>query len=304
MSVTTARVRAETRRAHEAEVARELAGLSAAEIVSALGAKGLPTRFRRVVERVALLPSRRLGRTLAHFDALIGKVGITAAARSALRAFGAELEIEGTAPVRGPLLVVTNHPGAYDALATIAGLGRDDVMLLAGDRAFLRAMPALGKHLVFVDETSAFARLAGLRSALASLTAGRALVQFGAGAIEPDARFTAAGDHVLGAWSNGTGVLAQRASARGVSVLPTFVSGVHSSRAKRLLIVRWAERKGITTIAPLIQATVPGFGDVRIEVRFGSPLPGVSMAPPVTYVECTDIVRTAVGALAPRSPRS
>jgi hypothetical protein len=288
----------------EAEVAAELAGLSAAEIVSALGAKGFSTRLRGVVERVALLPSRRLGRSLAHFDALIGKVGITAAARATLRAFGAELEIDGAAPVRGPLLVVTNHPGAYDALATIAGLGRDDVMVLAGDRAFLRAMPALGEHLVFVDETSVFARLASLRSALAWLAAGRALVQFGAGAIEPDARFTAAGDDVLGAWSNGTGVLAQRASALGVSVVPTFVSGVHSGRAKRLLIVRWAERRGITTIAPLIQATVPGFGDVRVAVRFGPPLPGAYMAPPATYAECTDIVRTAVGALAPRSPRT
>jgi hypothetical protein len=307
MSVTMPRAHAETRETDAAEVsevavAAELAGLSAAEIVSALDANGLSTRLRGAVERVALLPSRRLGRTLAHFDALIGDVGITKAARSVLRAFGAELEIDGAAPVRGPLLVVTNHPGAYDAIATIAGLGRDDVMLLAGDRAFLRAMPALGEHLVFVDETSAFARLASLRRALAWLADGRALVQFGAGAIEPDARFTAAGEDVLGAWSNGTGALAQRASVMGAPVVPAFVSGVHSRRAKRLVIVRWAERRGITTIAPLIQATVPGFGDVHIALRFGSPLSGASLSAPLTHAECTQIVRAAVGALAPRSP--
>lgn len=280
---------------HETRVAAELAALSAAEIVSALGAKGLSPRLRGVVERVALRPSRRLGRTLAHFDALIGAVGIAKAARSALAKFGAGLHIDGAAPVRGSLLVVTNHPGAYDALAIIAALGRDDVMLVAGDRAFLRAMPALSEHLVFVDDTSAFGRLAGLRRALARVAEGRALVQFGAGVIEPDARFVADGEDVLGAWSNGTGTLVQRAAGLGAAVVPAFVSGVHSRRAKRLAIVRWAERRGITTIAPLIQATVPGFRDVEISVRFGAPMAGAG-----TYVECTEMVRAAVAGLAPR----
>ena len=285
----------------ETAIAAELATLSAAEIVSALGAKGLPRRLRGMVERIALRPSRRLGRTLAHFDSLIGDVGITKAARSILASFGAELTTDGAACVPGPLLIVTNHPGAYDALATIAALGRDDVALLAADRPFLRAMPSLSEHLVFVDETSAFARLAGLRRALAWLAEGHALVQFGAGMIEPDARFVADGDDVLGAWSNGTGTLVSRASTRGASVVPAFVSGVHSSRAKRLPFVRWAERRGITTIAPLIQATVPGFRDVRVSVRFGQPIASAVISASPTHAECTKMVRAAVRALAPRA---
>lgn len=285
----------------EAEIAAALAALSTAEIVSALGAKGLSPFLRGAVERAARGPSLRLGRTLARFDALITEVGIAGAARAALSSLGAKLAIDGAARLRGPLLVVTNHPGAYDALATLAALGRDDVALVAADRPFLRAMPALCKHLVFVDDSHAFARLSGLRRALAWLAADRALVQYGAGAIEPDARFVTRGDPLLGAWSEGTGVLASRAAALGAAVVPVFVSGVHSPRAKRLAVVRWAERRGITTIAPLIQATVPGFRDVTITTRIGAPLPPDSLSS-LTYVECMKILHGAVAGLGGSSP--
>ncbi|HSO31874.1 MAG TPA: hypothetical protein VLT33_05145 [Labilithrix sp.] len=281
----------------EVEIAAELAALSTAEIVSALGAQGLAPLLRRAVERVARVPSGRLGRSLARFDGLIGDFGITSAARSALTSFGVRLDVDGAAPSAGPLLVVTNHPGAYDALALLAALRRDDVALIAADRSFLRAMPSLGRHLVFVDDTRAFGRLAGLRRALAWLGRGGALVQFGAGAIEPDALFAPRGGDLLGAWSPGTGVLAAAASASGASVVPAFVSGVHSARAKRLALVRWAERRGITTIAPLIQATLPGFRDVATSVRFGDPLDPSSLGPPATHEECTTTIRAAVNRL-------
>lgn len=288
----------------EAAIAAELAALSTAEIVSALGAKGLSPLLRALVAGGARGPSRRLGRALARFDALIGEVGIARAAQVTLRSFGARVEVDGAVPLRGPLLVVTNHPGAYDALAALAALRRDDVALVAADRAFLRAMPALSKHLVFVDDARAFGRLAGLRRALAWLAEGRALVQFGAGAIEPDARFVAEGDPLLGAWSNGTGVLASRAAQLDASIVPAFVSGVHSGRAKRLPIVRWAERRGITTLAPLIQATVPGFRDVVVSVRIGVPLERSAALAGATPAEGTRVLRAAVAALGARSQKS
>jgi hypothetical protein len=282
----------------EAEIATELAALSTAEIVAALGAKGLPPLLRGMVEHAAGRSSRRLGRALAHFDTLIADVGIASAARATLTSFGARLEVDGGARSRGPLLVVTNHPGAYDALAVLAALRRDDVALVAADRAFLRAMPSLREHLVFVDDAHPFDRLAGLRRALAWLSEGRALVQFGAGVIEPDARFLTNGTPLLGPWSDGTGVLATRAAALGAAVVPVFVSGVHSRRAKRLPVVRWAEKRGITTIAPLIQATLPGFRDVVVSVRIGAP---ATIDRTATHVECTQVLRAAVGGLGERS---
>lgn len=257
---------------HQALSAR-LAELSASEIADAVGAHG--GLRGALVTAVARVPSKRLGRTLARFDERIAKEGLARAAHATLTALGARVEITGTPPSRGGVLVVTNHPGAYDALAVMASLGRDDVAFLAADRAFLRAMPNVASHLVLVDERSSVARAAAIRRALEWIAQGHALVQYGAGAIEPDVRFDhRTGSDVLGEWREGTGLLAKRAP----SVVPAFVSGVHSPRAKRLPIVRWAERRGVTTIAPLVQAAVPGFRDVVVSVRFGEPLVDVRTA--------------------------
>jgi hypothetical protein len=293
-------------------LARQLAALSVAEIVDAAGLRDAPFAVRRIVEAVAQVPSRRLGERLARFDADVGAHGLAVAARSVMRAFGARVEVVGRAPASGAVLVITNHPGAYDSLATMAALGRDDVALLAADRAFLRAMPHVSEHLVFVADSrtrgGALARAAGLRAVLAWLEAGHALVQYGAGAIEPDLRFAAAdatandgADDVLGEWSPGTGVMVERALKLGVAIVPALVSGVHSARAKRLPFVRWAERRGITTIAPLVQATVPGFRDVHVTVRIGAALEGAALdalANETTHAGRTALVRAAVAALA------
>ena len=140
-------------------------------------------------------------------------------------------------------------------------------------------------------------RAAGLRRALTWLDGGHVLVQYGAGAIEPDVRFAPPGEDVLGTWSDGTGVLAAHAARRGATIVPALVSGVHSRRAKAVPGVRWAERRGVTTLAPLIQATIPGFRDVRVHVRFGPPLePRAVLAAP-SHSERTALARAAVAAL-------
>jgi hypothetical protein len=186
-------------------------------------------------------------------------------------------------------------------MATLASLGRDDVALVAAERDFLRAMPRLSEHLVFVadaqDGTSSMARALGLRRAMAWLDAGHALVQFGAGAIEPDPRFTPPGADSLGAWSEGTSVLAMRAMRASAVVVPALVSGVHSRRAKKLALVRWAERRGVTTIAPLIQATMRGFRDVAVTVRFGAPVERDALASLATHAARTALLRSRVAQL-------
>ena len=274
-------------------LADTLADLSTAEIVSALG---VGPRRRRFVSIVARIPSARLGRSLARFDARVGEAGIARAAAETLERFGARIEVEGSlSPDASAALVVTNHPGAYDALATMAALGRDDLSFVAADRAFLRALPNVREHLVFADEGSARVRAAAVRRALSLLRSGGVVVQYGAGEIEPDARFDEGS--CLAEWSDGTGLLAARASAMGARVIPVFVSGVHSARAKRLPFVRWAERRGTTTIAPLVQATLPGFRDVVVRVRIGAPIERAVLEAAPSHAARAALVREAVAAL-------
>ncbi|WP_437775242.1 hypothetical protein [Sorangium sp. So ce1097] len=56
------------------------------------------------------------------------------------------------------------------------------------------------------------------------------------------------------------------------------VSGVHSPRAKRLAVTRWAERRGITTLAPLLQVALPGSHDVEARVRLGEAREAAALA--------------------------
>jgi hypothetical protein len=282
------------------DVADEIARLSSREIEDALRANNAPAIVRTALALVTRRSSARLGRLLARFDANIQSIGVARAAAGILRELGATLELEGSCPRDGAALIVTNHPGAYDALATIAAIGRDDVALVAADRAFLRAMPRLRDHLVFVAEGSVRERSLGVRRALDWLATGRVLVQFGAGSIEPDAAFAERGDRVISAWANGTGMLAARATKAGAAVIPCFVSGVHSPRAKRLFFVKWAERRGITTIAPLVQATLPGFRDVVVRVRIGTPIDPALLRSAQDDESRTSIVRSATVTLAGR----
>lgn len=286
--------------ADEAAIAKRIARLSTDEIVSAVRATSARPWVKSAVALAASRPSERLGRILARFDVRIRSAGIGRAAREALSRFGATVDVTGSCPKRGPVLLVTNHPGAYDALATVASLERDDVALLALDRAFLRAMPALSEHLVFVTDDSVMGRARAVKSALRWLERGGVLVQFGAGAIEPDVRFDRPAS-VLGAWGAGTGHLAGRAlRSCNAAIVPAFISGVHSPRAKKLLVTRWAEARGITTIAPLIQATAGSYRDVIVSLRIGPPIDQARLTSCETEQARTEHIRDAVAALAPQ----
>ncbi len=256
------------------DLERVLASLSADELVAAMGLKNAPGPVRRAARAAFTAVSVPLGRALARFDSGIETGGVSAAAARMLEDLGARWTRLGERPpAHGPLLVVANHPGAYDALVLLAALGRDDVAIVAADRTFLRAMPRLRQHLVFVPEApsgAAMRRAVGLRRALAHMARGGTVLHFGAGLIEPDPAFLAGGTAPLAPWQPGTGALARGAIQCAGAIVPALVAGVHSPRAKGLFVTRLAERHGLTTLAPLLQVAVPRYRDVEAVVRFGA----------------------------------
>lgn len=236
-------------------------------MVTAVGLARAPRSIRAAAGLLFERASRPLGRVLERFNQRIAEAGVALAARETLAELGARVHSSGDVPKRGALLVCANHPGAYDALALLASMQRDDVAIIAHDRSFLRMLPALEAHLVFVPEHDGHGRTSGLRRALRHLRGGGALLHFPAGAIEPDLAFPCAAE-LLGPWQSGTGMLV-RSVARANGVLSNaIVTGVHSTRAKSLLVTRVAEHFGITTLAPLLQVAVPAFHDVDARVTF------------------------------------
>jgi len=234
------------------QLARELAALSASEMVAALGVGRRPALLRKALEWPFLFASRSLGATLAELDDAVATLGLPAAAAQSLARFGVALAQSGAPIASGACLTLGNHPGAYDALSLISALGRQDLLILAADRAFLRALPGLSRHFLFVGEGAA-ARAGALKRALSWLRQGGMLLHFPAGEIEPDADFEADAARWLKPWQPGVRALFRACRRADGRVLVAGVRGVHSPAAKRFVLSRLAERRGITTLSPLLQ---------------------------------------------------
>jgi len=245
-------------------LSRQLAALSANEMVAALGVRSAPKLVQQGLALPFYAASRALGRTLAGLDDAIATRGLPKAAAQALERFGVGLQTSGVAVGEGPRLVLANHPGAYDALALMSALGREDLRILAADRSFLRALPRLSSHLLFVAERPG-ERAGALKRAVRHLRSGGALLHFPAGKIEPDADFAPEGAQLLEPWQPGVAALVAACARFDGRVVVAGVRGVHSPRAKRWLLNRMAERRGITTLSPLLQM-VGGLRDVTTRV--------------------------------------
>jgi hypothetical protein len=297
------------------ELEMNLAMHSGEEMVAALGLSAAPAFVRNLACSAFSFASVPLGRVLARFDLRIAQEGLARASAGALEELGAVWSREGAAPPTGPLLVVANHPGAYDALVLFAALGRRDVAVVAADRRFLRALPELSRHLILLPDLhrspiaaqagrgfgggtrvrstrSGLSRATAVRRALRHLLMGGALLHFGAGRIEPDPAFLlAGGGPALGAWTAGTGLLVRGAARAGGAVVAAVAQRVHSERAKRLVVTRIAERYGVSTLAPLLQVAVRAYRDVRPEVRFSAPAEAACLASALSDGEIADRVR-------------
>lgn len=252
-------------------VAVALRDLTLEECARALGVERRAVWLRRAVTAPFVRVASRLGRELERFDGALAERSLRRAAWLTLDRFGVGVRSASLAvPREGPLLVLSNHPGAYDALALFATLPRDDLRVLARERGFLRAMPQLSKRLVFVPDdettTTSDARGAGFRALLRHLRRGGAVLHFGAGRIEPDPAFHCA-EASIQRWHEGGAALAQHTQRAGGKVVVAVVAGVHSAAAKQSLLVRAAEARGVTTLALLLQLSFRYYAAVDVRVR-------------------------------------
>ena len=229
-------------------------------------------RFGRGLLEAIFRPSaRRFAEQIATFDQINGDKGLPAGADWLLKHYMATLEVAGRAqvPDTGPLLVVCNHPGMADTIALFVALGRPDLRIIANDRPFLRALPNATKQLIRVPEGGE--RLSVVRSVLANLKAGRAVVTFPAGKIEPDPGVMPGARASLDAWSDSATLFAQRVPE--TVIVPAIVSGVQSAGAQRnpLRMLRRQE-KDRDKMAAGLQILLPRYRGVPIRVCFGPPM--------------------------------
>lgn len=176
-------------------------------------------------------------------------------------------------PATGPLVAVANHPGTVDTPAVWQALAvRHDLRVIALDRPFLRAIPNMARHLLYVaDDGHQRSRL--VREALSHLRGGGALLVFPAGETEPDpAVRPAAARASLTGWSRSPELFARLVP--GVPVLPIAVSGVLAGWALRHPVARVRRTVEARELAAATLQVVTADRSIRPRVRVGEPLLG------------------------------
>lgn len=259
------------------------ADLCAAIIREMLGAIGRDPGgpARRLLTPLFRPPAARFARLMAGADAHVAQAGMAAAARWLSQQLVQGVHARGAAslPATGPLLVVSNHPGAYDSVAIIANLpSRPDLKVLVSDIPFLRRLPAIDPHLVYVSPNP-HERMAALRAAIRHLEAGGAVMTFGSGLVDPDPDLLPGASEALGAWYESLALILRRVPETRVAT--TIVSSVvvpsyMRSPLTRLVRGDWQRRR----LAEFLQVSVQMLSGRRAPLT-----PRVTFAAPVTAAE-------------------
>jgi 1-acyl-sn-glycerol-3-phosphate acyltransferase len=247
------------------------------EMVSAAGLPRIPLfqglfwlLFRGVTTRFA-----GLGVT---FDRITRDEGLPRACSWGLSHFGVQITARGGEhiPATGPLLVVANHPGAFDAFLVFSQLVRKDIHWISTEIPFLRSLPNVCPHVIFASRTDTRSRITALRSAIRHLKDGGTLLYFGAGHRDPDPSVYPGATEQMDAWLPGIDVFCRHVP--GLRMLPTVVSGVVSPSWAHHPIT-WLRRK------PIDSRRLAEFGQViSLMLRPGGQMldSAISFGPPMT----------------------
>jgi 1-acyl-sn-glycerol-3-phosphate acyltransferase len=198
-----------------------------AEIANAVGlSKG--GRLHRLLNPIFRLPAGRFASLLGTGDDLVRRHGIIHGAGWMANQLVVPAEVRGRehVPATGPLLVMSNHPGAYDSLVLIEALGRNDILIVISPISALMRLPHVTHHLAVVEpgKKNATSLLNRVRD---HLRAGGAVLIFPGRNIDPDPDVEEGADVALDSWSRSIGLMLR--STPETRVLVAIVSSVIAS---------------------------------------------------------------------------
>lgn len=253
--------------------------LSESLVDELVGAIGLPKKriWHNLVWQVARKVTERLASLATTFEQMIELDGLPIASEWALSNFCNPVPARGAEriPQNGPLLVVSNHPGAYDALVIFSKLIRKDIRWIGSEIPFLAKLPNVSSHIIFASRTDPFNGMSVLRSAIRHLRSGGTLLYFGAGHRDPDPSVYPDAGKAMDDWLKGTEVFFKHVPE--LRVIPTVVSGVVSRKWSRHPITflrrRQIDKQRLSEFGQVIsQLLKPGVLKITPVISFGSAL--------------------------------
>ena len=260
--------------------AKELERLLVDEALIALG---FPPHgwARRILGPIVKVPVGRFGRLAAEFDARVADSGIASGSHWLWSQHIASVDAQGAdrIPATGPVLIASNHPGAYDVVIILSSLPRDDVKVVVSGVPFAHALTATSKYFIPVTDDTRD-RMTAVRAMIRQLQAGGALLIFPSGYVDPDPALQPGAEEALEKWSPSLDLLLR--SAPETRVVSIIVSGVLAREClnnplTRLTKADWEKRK----LAEFLQLSqTMAFGRrfaLRPHVIFGEAIPSADL---------------------------
>jgi hypothetical protein len=249
------------------------------EIIMAVGLKKT-TRTHRIFDFLLNRITVRLSTICILTDRKIAADGFPSAAGWMASHWVREVNARGaqSVPAEGPLLIVSNHVGAYDILVVPSQINRRNVKIIASDTPFFKSLPNASRHMIYAPDTPA-GRMVAARQGIAHLQEGGALLLFGTGLIDPDPAVYPNALDEIGNWSPSIDLFLRQVPQ--AQVLVCIVSGIvmpkwAHSPLTRLRRVEWQKRR------------IAEYGQVIWQLLFpGKPniTPSITIAPPVSVDE-------------------
>lgn len=181
--------------------------------------------LRGLVGRLVYRPTTRFSRIFAEADDWAGRDGLPGAGKSLahnLNVLVASRGAEGL-PAQGPLLVVSNHPGAYDSVALCASIPRPDLKIIVFETGFYRTLENIRRRMIFATQDTS-GRMLALRQAIEHLRQGGAILTFGTGEIDPDPAVEPGARDALREWKSSLEIMLRKAPQTQLALV--MVSGV------------------------------------------------------------------------------
>ena len=251
-----------------------LQGLITDEILAAFGVRS-KSWLRGALAPIFWLPSNSFARMIAKIDGVVGEEGLQAAAADLLPRFTDDVLVSGieNVPPEGPLLIASNHPGAYDGVAILANIMRQDVKLVVSDVPFIRSLPAISSHMIYTP-ASIQSRMAAIRALIRHLKTGGAALIFASGRVDPDPALLPGASENLGLWSSSLELVMRQVPQ--TRLLVSIVSGVLApaclhSPLTRLVDEPWRRLKLAEFLQVIQQLVLKRNFGLRPQVYFDLP---------------------------------
>jgi len=261
------------------------------DILNALGLPGTEA-WRRRIGPFFNRATCYLSRIGLVFDRLIAETSLPSAAEWLLTHWCRGIVARGqeNVPTQGPLLVISNHPGAYDAVVIAAKLKRPDLCIIASDLPFLHYLDNLSRRIFYIpiNKNDISHRMTGMLSAMRYLKDGGAVLLMGSGTIDPDPAVYPGAAAYIQRWTEATSLFLRHVPQ--MRILLTSVSHIVTPAWARHPLT-WLRRGSME------KRRIAEFGQVLQQLLYPGSLfasPRLSFARPLTPQELGPAPREAL----------